>query len=170
MARKSRGVWFQFNVSPSKMMAKAMTALSVSLRESIKNYLEAIAPVIVEWMKMNAPWQDRTWDERARDGRVDPNLPNARESLIAEVVKQGAYAYTMTLSYLPHVYYAVYLEYSMQGEYEILAPAYDHWFPIIQAGIVAIVSGAARPDVSQEFDPSVWQDISGRFDTDLLMG
>lgn len=50
---------------------------------------ESRARDATQWMRENAPWKDRTVEERVKAKTPDPYGPNARQSLIAYVGEQG---------------------------------------------------------------------------------
>lgn len=50
---------------------------------------EARAREATQWMRENAPWKDRTVEERVKARTPDPYGPNARQSLIAYVGEAG---------------------------------------------------------------------------------
>jgi hypothetical protein len=103
------------------------------MRTEVIQLISAMTPQIEEWMRMNAPWDDRTLEERLKDTRLEfPFAENARWSLFANLRVGGKNRQLwIELGYKDHVYYSVYLEYAMGSAFEILAPTMDYWFPII---------------------------------------
>lgn len=81
------------------------------------------AAEIEAWMKANAPWTDRTG--------------NLRRSLYAEVLEL---AQEIVLGFDYGLDYGVYLEFSNQGRFAVIAPALDHFGPRIWADVQALVA------------------------------
>lgn len=127
------GVYFSWSVTPTKAWVPNWTNQLNFMRSEIIRLIAEMLPDIEEWMRMNAPWDDRTLEERMKDKRLEfPFAENARQSLFANLIVAGQKRQLyIELGYKDHVYYSVYLEYAMGSKYEILAPTADYWFPII---------------------------------------
>jgi hypothetical protein len=109
---------------------------TVTLVQLVDNYVNRIhgdivalarrrAPQIARWMQTNAPWNDQTG--------------NARRDLFSEVVEASRDLVVLLLSHGPDIYYGVYLEFKFAGRDSILAPALDHWAPILWRDVRALV-------------------------------
>ncbi len=85
--------------------------------ETKKGELEAkLKPLLDEatqWMKDNAPWEDRTG--------------HAREELRAEFSSRAKKYIVLWFWYGPNVDYAKFLESMQAGRFSILGPAEDYW-------------------------------------------
>lgn len=79
---------------------------------------------MVEWCQENAVWTDRTGD--------------ARRTLHADVADSPGVATTITLAH--GVPYGIWLEIANQGRFAIIAPAIDHWAPIIMQDIQRLIN------------------------------
>lgn len=74
-------------------------------------------------MKDNAPWTDRTG--RARAGLMAYLEEDERPFAIG----------TIRLTYSDDIDYGVWLEFAYQGRWGIIAPALDHWGPIVRRSL-----------------------------------
>lgn len=95
---------------------------------AIEQGVEAIAkrwaPEIENWMKDNAPWEDRT--------------SNARDGLYTEV---NQVAGVMTEIILAHgVDYGLWLEVRWAGRWSIVTPALDQFGPRVWADVVRMLT------------------------------
>lgn len=82
--------------------------------EGAEATLEFYADQIEEWMRENAPWDDRSGE--------------ARDGLTAEVDRHRMQA----ALYVYHtVDYGIWLEVRWNGKYAILTPAVEHWGPFV---------------------------------------
>lgn len=89
----------------------------------LSDLVDKYAPQIESWMKANAPWTDRT--------------ANARQALRADTEKLMRQSYEIVLGH--GVEYGKWLELANQGRYAIIAPAIDHWTPIILAELRSLL-------------------------------
>lgn len=74
------------------------------------------APDVENYMKDNAPWQDRTG--------------NARNGLTAQAYKEGE---EIGIELAHSVPYGIYLEVRFSGTYAIIQPTIDHMGPIVMS-------------------------------------
>lgn len=88
-----------------------------------KNYTVQIEA----WMKLNAPWIDRTG--------------NLRQSLYAEVHELGKKVW-ITMDY--GLDYGYWIAVANAGRYDIIGPAIDHWGPILWNAVKELVKGQRR--------------------------
>lgn len=109
---------FEWIITPSD----AFRALIDWQQQGIQQGLLAIAyyyeSEIENWMKANAPWTDRTG--------------NARQSLYAIV---DALVEEVVITFGHGVTYGKYLEFKHFGTYAIVAPAIDHFLPLIAKSV-----------------------------------
>lgn len=107
---------------------RAWSELAARYARAVENMVYAVAkrwaPRIEEWMKVNAPWTDRTG--------------NARQGLYTEVNRVAG---SMVQIILAHgVEYGLWLEISNASRFGIVNPALDHFGPLIWQDIVRELS------------------------------
>ena len=83
---------------------------------------EELKDQMVEYMKANAPWADRTGD--------------AREGLQGAVVWQDDTHFTIMLGHGENIEYGIWLEVRWGGKYAIVTPTVHHFAPMMGATIV----------------------------------
>lgn len=111
--------------TPQQMGTQLVAGYTEQVRVAVRGILTSYAPRIEAWMKSEAIWIDRTG--------------NARQGLYAELdelARQVDILFTLEMGY--SVFYGRFLELSNAGRYAILAPAVDHFFPLIWADIVRL--------------------------------
>src|SRR6476646_244529 len=97
-----------------------------SVKERARVIIDEWAVEVTAWMKKNAPWQDRTEEERKRRGVT---TPHAREVLgVLVEVKERLIEIVLTGG----VFYMQYRETAFKGlggmpRFAILKPAMDEW-------------------------------------------
>ena len=105
---------FVWTVPPEQAFTDLYDQLAARLRQQAIAACYKLAPQIENWLKDNAPWTDRTG--------------NARQALYAEVIP----AIGEIVILLSHgVDYGFYLETKYAGRYAVIAPAIDHWLPVV---------------------------------------
>lgn len=119
----SRDTGFYWAESPAQMLAPLIAQIAAR-RDLIILQMDKRAVEIEDWMKQNAPWTDRTGE--------------ARRTLRAEVVSAGG---TISILVAYSVYYGTALEYDYGGQYAVLGPALDYWWPILIEDIQKIMRG-----------------------------
>lgn len=107
-------VEFRWEVTPEQAWGPGSDNYVHTIEDAIYRIARQRAPQIVQWMKTNAPWTDRT-------GR-------ARATLHAEVEMLAAGA---MISLLHGVPYGEFLELAHGSRFAILGPALDYWGPKI---------------------------------------
>lgn len=89
-----------------------------AVHQAVLAICERRKPEIVNWMKIYAPWTDRTG--------------NARQTLWADTVS----TLTTVILFMDHgMDYGYWLETRNAGRYAIVSRAVDHWAPIIMRDI-----------------------------------
>jgi len=106
MARRGKaGVNWKFDT-----LTPTLAAFTVTANVAVAGYAKVLAEDILQWMKTNAPWEDRTGD--------------ARNELWTDVQHQGF----KVLIHLGHgVEYGIWLEVRWNGVYAIIVPALEHY-------------------------------------------
>jgi hypothetical protein len=97
----------------------------------IKDRVNALADEIKNYMQENAPWTDRSPEEREADG--DPPERSARQELQAQVVWNNDASFTIFLGHGAEIYYGIWLEVRWGGRYAILQPTAEVFAPRIAA-------------------------------------
>lgn len=94
-------------------LTPTLAAFSAGVNFGIGATLEHVAEDIEEWMKENAPWDDRSGA--------------AREGLGADYRPQG-FLHEIVMYHTED--YGIWLEVRWSGRYAIIVPALEHWGPI----------------------------------------
>lgn len=106
-----------------KVLIRGTLEYKAGLEKQFDALVQRYAPLIENWMKENAPWEDRT--------------THARQSLRARIEFEINEIFINM--YYENVSYDVFLEYAHSGRYSILAPALDYWSPVLWREIKAII-------------------------------
>ena len=126
---------FEWDIDPERAFSDGMSRWERAVHDAVFKIAQFYAPQIESWMKQNAIWTDRT--------------SNARQTLWAVADQNGR---TIVIEFGYGVFYGKYLEfknkrqmvtitpgqwqeYSSAGKYAIIAPALDHWKPIIEDAV-----------------------------------
>jgi hypothetical protein len=117
---------FKWVVPPSEVFPQAYKKYTQQLFVTGRRVADARAAEATEWMKSNAPWQDRTGAARA-GLHVDVNQAPA---VLAE----------LTFAHGADVPYGIWLEIANGGRYAIIAPAVDYWGPRLMKDVQGIVN------------------------------
>lgn len=115
---------FQWTNPPSQAWGVLATNYVQTIRNAVRRLADRRSPEIEAWMKVNAPWTDRTG--------------NARQTLGAEVNDLAGGAVEILMSH--GMDYGIFLELAHAGNWAIIGPAIDHWAPIIWADVRALLS------------------------------
>ncbi len=94
-------VFYQDQITPN------LLAFPARLLDALEGLMEDLAPEVEDWMKSNAPWDDKTG--------------NARDGLSAEAFA-GPTQVGLDVGHSPDIPYGIYLEYSNDGKYAIVRP------------------------------------------------
>lgn len=109
---------FEWQTTPEEAFGALFDAYERQLYQMVLAICYRRAPEIENWMRDNAPWQDQTG--------------NARQTLYTQVIPTLGEIVVL----LSHgMDYGIYLELKNAGKHAIIAPAIDHWLPIIMADI-----------------------------------
>lgn len=93
---------------PSEVFEKGVSKYAAVIRKEIKNLADAWQPVIEDYMKINAPWKDKS--------------SNARQTLNVQVEESK----NRTELVLAHgMEYGIYLELAHAGAWAIINPSLD---------------------------------------------
>ena len=109
---------FEWIASPQDEFAAMVDAYVRAIQAGAYAVCKKRQPEIENWMKENAPWTDRTG--------------NARQALNVDVTQELA---NIIIQLQHGVEYGFWLEVKNQGKWGILAPAIDHWVPILLADL-----------------------------------
>lgn len=113
-----------WSVTPEQAFGELTNAYIAAIRRGVRAIAQRRAPEIENWMKSNATWTDRTG--------------NARQTLNTEVEQVTADMVQIVLAH--GVEYGIYLELAHGGTYAIIAPALDHWGPVIWNDVQTLLS------------------------------
>lgn len=113
-------VW---TISPEAAFVPGVQRYIQAIRAGVRAIAQRRAPEIEAWMKVNATWTDRTG--------------NARQTLQAEVEDIALDIVQIVLDH--GVEYGVWLELAHGGTYAIIAPALDHFGPIVWGDVQALL-------------------------------
>jgi len=104
-----------WTVPPDQYMGALYDRVAMQVWQTVYAICLKRAPEIEAWMKVNATWTDRTG--------------NARQTLYTRVIPALMNEIVIVLGH--GMWYGRFLELSNAGRYAILAPAVDHFLPII---------------------------------------
>ena len=113
-----------WQVPPEQALPDLAEAYASAIHKGVLAIAQRWAPQIANWMKQNAPWEDRT--------------SHARQTLYTEVTDVTNQMVSLTLSH--GVYYGIFLEVNNAGRYAIINPALDHFAPLIWADVQRMLS------------------------------
>lgn len=117
---------FKWDVAPNQAFPALVDAYTKTIFLSGRRVADSRAKEGEQWMKDNAPWQDRTGDARA--------------GLHVDVLESPGVLAELVFAHGEDVPYAVWLEIANGGRYAIIAPAIDYWGPILMRDIQRIVN------------------------------
>lgn len=113
----------QIGKSPAEVFGAGLEQYTRDLKAALYQLALSFAPKIEAWMKQMASWTDRTGNLRA-------SLYAAVENLVNEIAIYIDYG----------LEYGVYLEFKNAGRYAIIAPALDHWSPLVWNAVKELIS------------------------------
>lgn len=114
---------FTWEIPPNVAFTQLFKWQASVIYEELAELAYRYAVEIEAWMKTNAPWTDRT--------------ANLRQSLYATVILMTG---MVAIEFDYGLWYGVFLEFSNQGDYAIIAPALDHFAPLIRRDVKALLS------------------------------
>jgi hypothetical protein len=114
---------FIWSTKPSAVFDAAVEKYAAAIRTELDNLADAWEPIIEDYMKLNAPWKDRS--------------SNARQGLNVRVDKSKE----RTELVLAHtVEYGIYLELAHAGAWAIINPTLDIYGPKVWDSVLDILS------------------------------
>lgn len=105
-------------------LSENLQSMGHDLQTNTRAMAEKLAADMLEYAKQNAPWEDRTEEERARAN--DPPA-GARESLQSAVVVDDADHFTIFIGHGEQIYYGIWLEVRWGGRYAIILPTVERF-------------------------------------------
>lgn len=107
---------------PSDVFEAGVSKYAATIRKEIKNLADAWQPVIEDYMKLNAPWEDQS--------------SNARQTLNVQVEETK----NRTELVLAHgMDYGIYLELANTGVWAIINPSLDIFGPRVWNSVIDIL-------------------------------
>lgn len=113
-----------WNITPEASWGALAQAQADSIEADIVALVDGMLFEVEEYMRREARWTDRTGAARA-----------ALYTDIEHVVRESVY---LLMSHGPAIDYAVFLEYSFAGRFEILSSTSDVFGPVLYRGAVEI--------------------------------
>jgi hypothetical protein len=117
---------FKWDVPPTEVFPQGYRNYTQALFVTGRRVAEARAEEAEQWMKQNAPWQDRTGAARA-GLHVDVNQAPA---VLAE----------LTFAHGEDVPYGIWLEIANGGRWGIISKSVDYWGPKLMQDVQRIVN------------------------------
>lgn len=105
-------------------LSESLQKFNEDLHGNVKDMAEKLAEDMLAYAKDNAPWEDRTPEERARQN--DPP-EGARASLQSAVVWDDEEHFTIFLGHGDQIYYGIWLEVRWGGRYAIILPTVERF-------------------------------------------
>ena len=122
---------FSWQVTPEQAFVPLYAQYAQELEREIVQLAERMADEIVEYMKSEAPWQDRTGEARA--------------NLFTLVQHEAGQMVSILLSHGSLIPYGVYLELGYGGRFAIIAPSIDWFGPRLFHEVQAILQRVRVP-------------------------
>lgn len=110
---------FQWQVTPGQAFDEMYRAYTRTLFTTGARVMQARADEMTAWARSNAPWTDRTGEARRTLHTIVEHNPQVLGTII---LRHGAD-------------HGLWLEIAYGGRWAIIAPAIDHWGPIIMKDI-----------------------------------
>jgi hypothetical protein len=114
---------FHWTKKPSDLFEVEVKRYADTIRKEIDKLADAWEPIIEDYMKLNAPWKDRS--SNARQGL------NVRKENVDGV---------MSLTLAHTVEYGIYLELAHAGAWAIINPTIDIYGPKVWNSVLEILS------------------------------
>lgn len=115
------------------MAEQAVQRYMDHVRAVLWDIAERRAPEIGIWMQMNRPWTDRTHNARL--------LLNFRAEQVAQYVAEIVLWHGVEYGWYLEGFTPEGIETRQGGKYAILAPAVDHWGPILMQELRTALEG-----------------------------
>lgn len=112
---------FNWISSPIGVFPEGFRIWSIAKRAQVHALLQGLQPQMVQWVRQNAKWEDRTGLARARF-RVR--------------IQQSRLTHEVTFEH--GVYYGLYLETHNAGRFGIINHALDYWGPFVMQAVQRI--------------------------------
>lgn len=117
---------FKWSVAPNQAFPQLVQAYTRTIMVSGRRVAASRAEEGAQWMKDNAPWQDRTGAARA--------------GLHVQVKESPGVLAELIFSHGENVPYAIWLEVANQGRFGIISKAIDHYGPIFMRDMQRIMN------------------------------
>ncbi len=117
---------FKWEVPPTEVFPEGYANYTQTLFVTGRRVAEARAEEAEQWMKSNAPWQDRTGAARA--------------GLHVDVDQAPAVLAELTFAHGEEISYSIFLELSNQGRFGIISKSVDYWGPRLMQDVQRIVN------------------------------
>lgn len=117
---------FKWDVTPELAFSQLFERYTNTIFLSGRRVAARRAEEAEQWMKENAPWEDRTGAARA--------------GLHVDVLESPGVLAELVFAHSEGVPYAVWLEIAHGGRFAIIAPAIDYWGPRFMQDVQRIVN------------------------------
>ena len=111
-----------WDIMPSKMLEMLVSDYATAIKLALLELGEAWSPIIEDYMKVNAPWVDRT--------------SNARQTLN---VRARELKDTTVIDLAHGMTYGIYLELANAGRYAIINPTLDKYAPLVWKSVLDLL-------------------------------
>lgn len=117
---------FSWQVAPNQAFPDLYEKYTKTIMLSGRRVAESRAKEAEQWMKANAPWQDRTGA--------------ARRGLHVEVKESPGVLAELVFAHGADVPYSIWLEIGHSGSFAVIAPAIEYWAPILWRDLQRIMN------------------------------
>lgn len=118
-------ITFSWSITPEQVWPDISRRQVKAIVTAIVKLIEGMAPDVEAWMKANHPWKNDT--------------TAAEQGLYAKGVYTPEQFAGLMMSHGDDVPHAIWLEVAHRGKFSILAPALDHFAPLLLKEARAIV-------------------------------
>jgi hypothetical protein len=112
----------KWDIPPSKMLEDLVTDYATAIRLSLMELAKAWSPIIETYMKINAPWEDRT--------------SNARQGLNVRPREEG---HIIHIDLAHTMEYGIYLELANAGAWAIINPTLDIYSVLVWDSVLELL-------------------------------